>query len=99
MNIRLETAMAMNDTAPAWTKTRFGGAFVLMLRTGGVIVSVALFIVGIPLFLMPIPLGLPVFAVAFVLLALSSKRAHAMITGQLRRHPRVWKRLRPLFRE
>ena len=99
MNIRLETAMAMNDTAPAWTKTRFGGAFVLMLRTAGVILAVALMIVAVPLFLMPIPLGLPLFALACVLLALSSKRAHAMITGGLKRHPKIWARVRPLFRE
>ncbi|TRO86201.1 hypothetical protein FKB34_16150 [Glycocaulis profundi] len=96
---RVEMTLAMHDTAPAWTKTRFGAALVLVLRLGVIGAALCLMIISIPLFLMPIPLGIPLFIVSLIMLAAASKTAHGHITRKLRRHPAIWRRVKGAFGE
>jgi len=56
-----------------------------------------LIVISIPLLFLPIPLGLPLFIIAMILLAATSKRACGVITGWLQRHPAVWSRVKPIF--
>lgn len=89
----------MNDAMNEFSRTPFSGVIVLVLRAIGVALGLFLMAVAIPLFFLPIPLGIPLFLFAAVLLAASSRTAHNLITGFLKRHPRVWARVRRIFGE
>lgn len=91
--------MVMNDAVNGLSKTRFGSVIVLVLRAIGVALGLFLMAVSIPLFFLPIPLGIPLFLFAAVLLAASSRTAHTLITGFLKRHPGVWSRVKRIFGE
>ena len=87
----------MNDPMNNWAKSGMNHVVQTVLR--GIFIALALFLmaIAVPLFFLPIPLGLPLFILSLILLAASSKRAHALITGYLQRHPGVWKRVRHIF--
>lgn len=89
----------MQDAVNELSKSRIGGVIVLVLRAIGVALGLFLMAVAIPLFFLPIPLGIPLFILAALLLAASSRTAHNLITGFLKRHPSVWKRVRRMFGE
>jgi hypothetical protein len=91
--------VAIQDGTGEWVRRRVGAPVILVLRWIGVALSVCLMIVAVPLFIMPIPLGIPLFIVALILLAASSKSAHGRITRGLRRHPRIWRRVKGAFGE
>lgn len=93
------TKVVMNDAMNEFSRTPIGGVVVLVLRAIGVALGLFLMAVAIPLFFLPIPLGIPLFLFAAVLLAASSRTAHKLITGFLKRHPRVWARVRRIFGE
>lgn len=91
--------MVMNEAMNEFSRTRVGGVIILVLRAIGVALGLFLMAVSIPLFFLPIPLGIPLFIFAAVLLAASSRTAHNLITGFLKRHPRVWARVKRIFGE
>ncbi|GGG98422.1 hypothetical protein GCM10007420_12780 [Glycocaulis albus] len=91
--------MVMNDAVNEFSKSRIGGAIVLVLRAIGVALGLFLMAVAIPLFFLPIPLGIPLFILAALLLAASSRTAHGVVTGVLRRFPPVWNRVKRMFGE
>lgn len=94
-----ETALVMNDAVNEFSKSRIGGFIVLVLRAIGVAFGLFLMAVSIPLFFLPIPLGIPLFILAALLLAASSRTAHNLVTGVLKRFPPVWNRVKRMFGE
>jgi len=92
--------VAMNDTPNNWARNGVNGVtsvLYVVLRAIAVALAIFLLALSIPLFFLPIPLGLPLAIVGLVLLAMTSKRAHAYITGWLKRHPGVWDRVKHIF--
>lgn len=90
--------MAMNEpTGEWWSKGPLGGAIMAVVRGMGAVFGLALLVISIPIAITPIPLGLPLFILALIILAATSKRAHRMITGFLKRHPGLWERVKHVF--
>ncbi len=87
----------MNDALNNMSKTPLGSVIATVLRMVAIALGLALIIIAIPLAVTPIPLGLPLFIIGTLMLAGSSPRAHRMITGYLKRHPGIWKRVRRAF--
>ncbi|MEO1040002.1 MAG: hypothetical protein AAFX09_10685 [Pseudomonadota bacterium] len=85
------------EPAGNWAKNGVHGVVQAVVRA--ILVALALFLLAlsIPLFFLPLPLGLPLFIFSLFLLAATSKRAHALITGWLKRHPGVWDRVKHWF--
>lgn len=89
----------MNDAVNEFSKSRIGGAIVLVLRAIGVALGLFLMAVAIPLFFLPIPLGIPLFILAALLLAASSRTAHTVVISVLKRYPPLWHRVKRMFGE
>lgn len=89
--------MAMNDHLNGWGRNSVAGLVQAVLRAIGVALGLFMLAISIPLFFLPIPLGLPLAILSLILLAATSKTAHRAITGWLRRHPKVWERVKHLF--
>ena len=89
--------MAMNEPVNGRGPNPMNGMIQVIIRSIAVVLALFLMAIAIPLFFLPIPLGLPLFIIAMILLAATSKRAHALITGWLKRHPGVWDRVKHIF--
>lgn len=89
--------VAMDDQSNGWGKSGVGQIVQAVLRAIGLVLGLFLLAIAIPLFFLPIPLGLPLGIIALILLAATSKTAHRAITGFLRRHPKVWEKVKHLF--
>ncbi|TGY87205.1 hypothetical protein E5163_15910 [Marinicauda algicola] len=88
----------MNEPTNDWWSTHpLGGAILVIVRGVGAVVGLFLFVISIPLTISPIPLGLPLMIVSLILLAATSRRAHRIITGYLKRHPGIWERFKHVF--
>ena len=99
-NDKDDTAVAMNDTPNRWARNGVNGMtsiLLVVLRAIAVALAIFLLAISIPLFFLPIPLGLPLAVIGLLLLAMTSKRAHAYITGWLKRHPGVWDKTKHIF--
>lgn len=92
--------VALNDSPNNWARNGVSGVtsiLVTVLRAIAVALAIFLLALSIPLFVLPIPLGLPLAIIGLLLLAMTSKRAHAFITNWLKRHPGVWDRVKHIF--
>ena len=88
----------MNDHLNGWGKNGVGQIIQAVLRAVGVALGLFMLAIAIPLFFFCLfPLGLPLAILALILLAATSKTAHRAITGWLRRHPKVWDKVKHLF--
>lgn len=89
----------MNETLNNMSRNPIGGVIVTVLRMIGVALGLAFMFISLPLAIITpfVPVGLPLFVFGLLLLAGSSARAHRMITGYLKRHPGIWRRVRKLF--
>lgn len=88
----------MNEPTKDWWSTHpLGGAILVIVRGLGAVLGLFLLVISIPLTISPIPLGLPLMIVSLILLAATSRRAHLLITGYLKRHPRLWERVKHVF--
>jgi len=89
----------MNETLNNMSKSPLGSVIATVCRMIGVALGLALMVIAVPLTLTPIPLGIPLFIFGVLLLAGSSPRAHRAITGFLKRHPGIWRRVKRIFGE
>lgn len=88
----------MNEPTNDWWSTHPLGTVILVLVRGiGAVVGLFLLVISIPLTVSPIPLGLPLMIVSLILLAATSRRAHTLITGFLKRHPGLWDKVKHVF--
>ena len=91
----------MNETLNNMSKTPFGSVVATVLRMIGIALGLALMILAFPIALITpiIPVGITLFVFGALMLAGSSKTAHRIITGFLRRHPGIWNRVKGAFGE
>lgn len=89
--------MAMNEPFKDRWSNPLAGVLLVLVRGIGAVVGLFLLVISIPLTISPIPLGLPLFLLSLILLAATSRRAHRLITGYLKRHPRLWARVKHVF--
>ena len=89
--------VAMNEPVNGRGPNPMIGMIQVIARSIAIVLAIFLIAISIPLFFLPIPLGLPLFLFAMILLAATSRRMHRFITDWLKRHPSVWKRVKPLF--
>jgi hypothetical protein len=89
----------MNETLNNMSRNPIGGVLVTVLRMVGVALGLALMVLSLPLAITPIPLGIPLFILGVLLLAGSSPTAHRIVTGYLKRHPGIWRRVKRMFGE
>jgi len=88
----------MNEPTNDWWSTHPLAGFLLVLLRGlGAVIGLFLLVISIPLAVTPIPLGLPLFILSLIILAATSRRAHRLITGYLKRHPGLWERVKHAF--
>lgn len=91
----------MNETLNNMSRNPIGSVIVTVLRMIGVALGLALMFLALPLAIVTpfVPVGLPLFIFGAILLAGSSKTAHRIITGFLKRHPAIWNRVKRVFGE
>jgi hypothetical protein len=89
--------VAMNEPFNGRGPGPVNGMIQVIARSIAVVLAIFLLVIAIPLFFLPIPLGLPLFIIALILLAATSRRALGTITGWLKRHPGFWDRVKHIF--
>lgn len=87
----------MNEPFKDRWSNPLAGVLLVLVRGIGAVVGLFLLVISIPLTISPIPLGLPLFLLSLILLAATSRRAHRLITGYLKRHPRLCARVKHVF--
>ncbi len=87
----------MNEPLNGRGPNPVNGMIQVIARSIAIVLAIFLLVISVPLFFLPIPLGLPLFILAMILLAATSKRAHTMITDWLKRHPTVWNKVKHIF--
>lgn len=91
----------MNETLDNMSRHPIGSVIATVLRMIGIALGLALMFLALPLAIITpfVPVGLPLFIFGAILLAGSSKTAHRIITGYLKRHPGIWNRVKRVFGE
>lgn len=87
----------MNEPLGGWGRKQMNGVLQNVLRAIGIVLGIFLLVIAVPLFFLPIPLGLPLGTLGLLLIAGTSKTAHTTITNFLKRHPRIWDKVRHVF--